>query len=182
MMPIAPLMIEHRLIEKMIAVIENEVDWCEQNGNINMELVDAVIDFIHNYGDRCHHGKEEGILFRELRKKDLPGELTVIMGELMEEHRQARSRSARLTAARDRYVGGDKAALSEIIDCLRFIKSLYPAHIEKEDKMFFLPCMDHFSAEEKEAMLREESDFDARIIHRIYREKMETARQFLSCG
>ena len=78
-----------------IAVIENEVDWCEQNGNINVELVDAVIDFIHNYGDRCHHGKEEGILFRELRKKVLPVELTVIMDELTEEHRESRARAAR---------------------------------------------------------------------------------------
>ncbi len=182
MMPIAPLMIEHRLIEKMIAVIENEVDWCEQNGNINVELVDAVIDFVHNYGDRCHHGKEEGILFRELRKKSMPRELTGIMEELTEEHRLSRSSVARLTVARDKYIRGDKTALPEIADCLGFIKSFYPAHIEREDKMFFLPCMDYFSAEEKNALLKEESEFDSRIIHRIYREKMEKARQFLSCG
>lgn len=72
MLPIAPLMIEHRVIEQMIGIIENEVDWCDQNGSINIELVDAVIDFIQNYGDRCHHGKEEDILFRELKKSNCP--------------------------------------------------------------------------------------------------------------
>ena len=59
MLPIAPLMIEHRLIENMIGIIENEVDWCDPNGSINIGLVDAIIDFVQNYGDRCHHGKEE---------------------------------------------------------------------------------------------------------------------------
>ncbi len=181
MLPIAPLMIEHRLIEKLIGVIENEVDWCEQNSNISMELVDIVIDFIGNYGDRCHHGKEEGILFRELRKKSMSAELVAIMEELSEEHRESRASVARLVEARDRYMQGDKMALPEIVDSLRFIKSLYPAHIEKEDKMFFLPCMDYFSDQEKEAMLKEESDFDMRIIHRIYRDKAQKARQFLSC-
>jgi len=182
-MPIAPLMIEHRLIEKIIAVIENEVDWCEQNGNMNIELVDTVVDFLQNYADRCHHGKEEGILFRELRKKKMSAELTVVMEELMEEHRSSRATVARLIEARDRYViQGDKLALPMIIDCLRFMKILYPAHIEKEDKMFFMPCMEYFSDEERQALLKEESEFDCLIIHRIYRDKMERARQYLSCA
>jgi len=32
----------------------------------------------------------------------------------------------------------------------------YPRHIEKEDKHFFIPCMEYFSEAEKEAMLKEE--------------------------
>lgn len=32
MLPIAPLMIEHRLIEKMIVVIRKEIDRCESEG------------------------------------------------------------------------------------------------------------------------------------------------------
>jgi len=32
MLPIGPLMIEHRLIEKMIAVIGKEIDRCESEG------------------------------------------------------------------------------------------------------------------------------------------------------
>jgi len=181
MMPVAPLMIEHRLIEKMIAVIENEVDWCERNGNVSMELVDIVIDFIQNYGDRCHHGKEEGILFRELRKKNMSGELVTVMEELMEEHRASRATVARLIKMRDRFIQGDKLALPEIVDCLRFIKTLYPAHIEREDKMFFLPSMDYFSDEEKRALLKEESEFDALIMHRVYRDKVHKGRRYLSC-
>ena len=69
MLPIAPLMIEHRLIEKMIVVIRKEIDRCKSEGNINPEFIDAAVDFIRIYADKCHHGKEEDILFRDLRKK-----------------------------------------------------------------------------------------------------------------
>ena len=182
MLPIAPLMIEHRVIEKLIGTIENEVDWCDQEGSINIELIDTVIDFIQNYGDRCHHGKEEEILFRELKKKKMSEEHTAIMNELMEEHRQSKAKVAQLIEARDRFVRGDKMALPDMIECLRFIKSLYPAHIEREDKLFFQPAMDYFSAQEKDEMLKEETEFDRHIIHRIYRDKAQNARRLLSCA
>ena len=145
MLPIAPLMIEHRIIEQMIGIIENEVDWCDQNGSINIELIDAVIDFIQNYGDRCHHGKEEEILFRELKKKKMSDEHTAIMNELINEHRQSKAKVAELIEARDKFQQGDKMALPVMIECLKFLKSLYPAHIEREDKLFFQPAMDYFS-------------------------------------
>ncbi|MBP1749571.1 MAG: hypothetical protein H6Q52_2110 [Deltaproteobacteria bacterium] len=182
MLPIAPLMMEHRVIEKMIGIIENEVDWCDQNGSINIELIDTVIDFIQNYGDRCHHGKEEEILFRELKKKQMSDEHTVIMNELIREHRQSKAKVAELIEARDRLLQGDKMALPVIIECLRFLKSLYPAHIEREDKLFFQPSMDYFSAQEKDELLKEETEFDRHIIHRIYRDKMQNARRLLSCA
>ena len=67
MLPIAPLMIEHRLIEQMTAVIRKEVERCESEGNINPE----------------------------------------------------------------------------------YMTDFYPKHIEKEDKRFFLPCMNYFTQEEK---------------------------------
>ncbi len=182
MLPIAPLMIEHRVIEKMVAIIENEVDWCDQNSSINIGLVDTVIDFMQNYGDRCHHGKEEEILFRELKKKKMSDEHMAIMNELIDEHRQSKNKVAELTVARDRYIQGDKMALPDIVECLRFLKALYPAHIEREDKIFFQPSMEYFSAREKDEMLKQEIEFDRHIIHRIYRDKMQNARRLISCA
>jgi hypothetical protein len=69
-----------------------------------------------------------------------------------------------------------------MIQCLRFIKTLYPAHIEREDKLFFQPVMNYFSAQEKDEMLKEETEFDRHIIHRIYRDKAQNARRLLSCA
>jgi hemerythrin-like domain-containing protein len=172
MLPIAPLMIEHRLIERMIAVIRKKIDRSESEGSINPEFVDAAVDFIRVYADKCHHGKEEEILFRDLNEKELPDELKSIVSELIEEHRRGRKTVADLVEAKARYVRGDKQALPAILNSLRYMTDFYPKHIEKEDKHFFLPCMAYFTAEEKEAMLKEEWEFDKNLIHQIYKAKV----------
>lgn len=172
MLPVAPLMIEHRLIEKMIAVIRKEIDRCESEGNINPEFIDAAVDFIRTYADKCHHGKEEDVLFRDLRGKELPGALKGIVSELIDEHQLGRKAVKDLVEAKQRYIRGDKQAVPAILDCLRYMTDFYPKHIEKEDRHFFLPCMNYFTSEEKEAMLKEEWEFDKNLIHRIYKDKI----------
>lgn len=74
MKPIGPLMPEHRLIERMVALTREEVNKIDQTGDIEPSLVDAVVDFLRVYADRTHHGKEEHILFIELAKKPLSPE------------------------------------------------------------------------------------------------------------
>lgn len=65
-----PLMIEHRLIEKMIAVIKDTLKQVESTKKIDPLFVDKAVDFIQTYADRTHHGKEEDILFRDLGEKE----------------------------------------------------------------------------------------------------------------
>jgi len=170
-------MIEHRLIERMIRVIEAELTRIEQNGEINPDFVDATVDFIKTYTDSCHHGKEENILFRELNLKPLTAELDRILNELVEEHRKGREVVGRLLKAKERYVRGESDALSPIIECMRWLVDFYPKHIEKEDRHFFLPCMGYFTKEEKDAMLHEEMDFDRNFVHARYKSVVETSER-----
>jgi hemerythrin-like domain-containing protein len=97
------------------------------------------------------------------------------MNEILEEHQQARNALADLEDAKTRYLKGDRESLSRIISTIRFLVELYPRHIEKEDRHFFLPCMEYFSREEKDAMLAQEYEFDRNLIHQIYKEKVTTA-------
>jgi hemerythrin-like domain-containing protein len=181
MMPIGPLMIEHRLIERMITVMKAELQRLEKEKEVDTAFIVTAVDFIRTYADRCHHGKEEDILFRELEKKDLSEEHKRIMNELLEEHQWGRKTTGRLVEANDNYIDGDQNALSIISDCLRSLVAFYPKHIEKEDKHFFLPVMDYFSQDEKDAMLREGYDFDQRLIHEKYEKTVvETAKRFRS--
>jgi len=90
MMPIGPLMIEHRLIERMIEVMRRQLRLWEGGRKANPSFIETAVDFIKTYADRCHHGKEEDILFRDLSKKPISGDPWRIMEELMEEHRWGR--------------------------------------------------------------------------------------------
>ncbi len=173
MMPIGPLMIEHRLIERMIRQIDRAVQRMKQTGQADIVFVDHAVDFIRTYADRCHHGKEENILFRELAKKNIPPDHRRIMDELVAEHVWGRSKVAEIVAAKDRYVQGDKTASAALADAITALTAFYPKHIEKEDKGFFLPVMEHFSQAEKDQMLQEGYDFDAGLIHEKYKMLVE---------
>jgi len=184
MMPIGPLMIEHRLIERMIEVMREELLLIEKEKKVDAEFIEMAVDFIRSYADRCHHGKEEDILFRDLGAKKLSDDHRRTMDELVEEHRFGRRVTARLVEANRRYVQGNQDSLSVISDCIRSLIEFYPKHIEKEDKHLFIPCMEYFSEPEKEAMLKEEWEFDKSLIHEKYRnvvvavEKILIAKKF----
>jgi hemerythrin-like domain-containing protein len=171
MMPIAPLMIEHRVIEKMISLIGVAIPVIKKAGTVDGLLIDTFADFIRTYADRCHHGKEEEILFRDLSRKKLVEDHQQIMAELIEDHKWGRVKVSQLLQANEEYVEGKPEALGKVLACLKEIADFYPIHIEKEDKHFFLPCMDYFTESERDRMLEEEMDFDKGFIHKIYKEK-----------
>ena len=168
MLPIGPMMAEHRLIERMIFIIKDELTNIQNENKIDPIFIDNAVDFIRTYADQTHHGKEEDILFRELKKKKLSNEHERIMNELIEEHKFGRKTTRALLEAKDEYVQGNQNAITTIIDTMNSLVDFYPKHIEKEDKHFFIPVMDYFSKEEQDAMLDEGQVFDRRMIHRKY--------------
>jgi hemerythrin-like domain-containing protein len=180
MMPIGPLMIEHRLIERMIDVMQEELNIFEKEKKLDPEFLEMAVDFIRTYADRCHHGKEEDILFRELRGKKLKDEHRHTMEELIEDHRRGRTFTARLGEANKRYVEGDRDAMSTVTDCMKSLVQFYPKHIEKEDKHFFIPCMEYFTETERQAILGEEWEFDRNLIHEKYKKIVIAAEEELT--
>ena len=66
-----PLMIEHRLIERMLVIIQERLGEVEKTRKIDASFVDTAVDFVRSYADRTHHGKEEDIMFRVLNNKGL---------------------------------------------------------------------------------------------------------------
>ena len=174
MMPIGPLMIEHRLIERMIAVMNKAVEKFETDNKADTRLIDEAIDFVKVYADKCHHGKEEDILFRELMKKKLTPELEKILKELIVEHVHGRRLVKKLSEENQRYANGDGNSLCGIIENAKTLTEFYVGHIEKEDKHFFIPCMQYFSQEEQDKMLAEMWEFDRMMIHKKYTEVVST--------
>ena len=163
-----PLMIEHRLIERMLTIIKDGLLQVEETQKIDPLFVDKAVDFIRTYADRTHHGKEEDILFRDLNNKGLSEVDRRVMNELIEEHLFGRSATKALVDANTRYRNGDSSALGDIARHLQTLLDFYPKHIEKEDKVFFPASRVYFSEAEDKAMLAEFLDFDRKMIHEKY--------------
>jgi len=168
MLPIDALMQEHRLIERMISQMKKELLRMQETSEVNVAFIDVAVDFIRVYADRCHHGKEEGVLFRGLSGKAMSSEHAGMMRELIDAHVYARKTTGNLASAKERYLKGDGEARNDIWKLLNDLIEFYPRHIDKEDKRFFYPSMSYFTGQEQEAMLNEFWDFDRKIVHEHY--------------
>jgi len=168
LLPIGLLMREHRLIERMIKLMTVELSRISETNKVDSNFIDIAIDFLRTYADRCHHGKEADILFRDLAKKKMSVDHNRIMQELIQEHVYARKTVGDLEKAKESHSKGDVEALNDILKLIKDLVELYSKHIEKEDKRFFFPCMEYLTKQEQESMVQEFLDFDRRMIHEKY--------------
>ena len=168
MKPIGPLMREHRLIERMVKILEKELIKIKKTGEVDTNVIFSGVDFFRTYADRTHHGKEEDILFRDLEKKELSSEHKKIMDNLVEDHILARKIVGALNDANNSVIKGNKGYIKVIIFNLEKLVKLYPKHIYVEDKEFFYPILDYFSKDEQDIMLQEFWEFDQKMIHEKY--------------
>ncbi len=178
MLPIGPLMVEHRLIEKIVAIMEKQADRIKKNQLADIGYVDSIIDFVKTYADRCHHGKEEDILFKGLKDKNLSAEHLEMVNALIKEHNYARRITSQIVEERNNYFNSTSEAEKQLIafeiyEHLKALVNFYPVHIKKEDKEFFFPCMEYFTKKEKQKMLDQFFEFDRNLIHQKYRKLVQ---------
>jgi hemerythrin-like domain-containing protein len=127
---------EHRLIERVLHVLEVAMQRLERNEDVANDFLEKALDFIENYSDRCHHGKEEDILFPILKSRGIPIDGGPI-GVMLMEHEEGRRLIRILSAATKGYIEGDVAKKNEMIEnALAFVR-LLRQHIYKEDQILY---------------------------------------------
>jgi hemerythrin-like domain-containing protein len=188
MQPIGPLMIEHRLIERLLNLMAREFKRIKDNTDVDPEFafvdpgfIDTAVEFIRTYADRCHHGKEDDLLFKALAAKDLSPEHRRTMDDLIREHAWAREATASLVKAKEAYLLEKRGALDDLMEQMGKLVDFYPRHIDKEDKHFFIPCMAYFSQAEQADLLARMYEFDRQLIHEKYRGVVESMEQRRGC-
>jgi hemerythrin-like domain-containing protein len=174
MQPIGLLMKEHRLIERMIPLLEKELKSTQQTLEIDTDFIEVVVDFFITYADKTHHKKEEDILFKSLKKKNISAKHKKILDKLLKDHKASREIVRSLHHANIRYKQGYHANIKLIHNCISKLITLYPKHINLEDKQFFFPAMDYFTTDECNIMLEEFYNFDKIVIHEHYSDLIDT--------
>lgn len=167
MNPLGSLIIEHRTIERMLSVFMQERQRIVKTQHIDYGAVRISVDFFKTYIDEFHHTKEENILFRTLDKKPLSREDRMVMEELLDEHSRARSVVEKLEKV-VRYREQAHVTLTEIASHMEMLLKWYPAHIEKEDKRFFVQAMRYLSDQEQASLLEELQEFDRSFTQQRY--------------
>jgi hemerythrin-like domain-containing protein len=127
---------EHRLILRMIALLERNAAGTAEGVYTNWQFYLDGVDFIRSYADRFHHAKEEDVLFAALVKNGMPRENSPVAAMLME-HDQGRTYVQGMeTAVREAIDGipGREAAIAE--NALAYV-TLLRDHISKEDDILY---------------------------------------------
>jgi hemerythrin-like domain-containing protein len=168
MKAIAMLMMEHRLIEKMIDTVKSRIPALMRTQTVNTDFIDTTIDFIKTYADQVHHGKEEDILFRECTLKAMSEDDAEMMQKLTDEHIDLRMVVSELQQVNQGLRNG-REAVETMVEKLNALVAFYPAHIEMEDRHFFPNSEKYFSEVEQKRLFEEFSEFDRTLIHEKYR-------------
>jgi len=131
------MMEEHKYILRMLEVVRKA---CAQvmNGNvIDYQDFDQMIDFIRNYADAHHHGKEEKLLFHEMVTHLGPLGNKLITHGMLVEHDLGRLFIKELNDALNRVKTGDDESRLDVIANAISYTHLLKRHIGKEDTVVY---------------------------------------------
>jgi hemerythrin-like domain-containing protein len=130
------LVTEHRLILRMIALLERNAPRTADGTYTNWHFYLDGVDFIRNYADRFHHAKEEDVLFEALVKNGMPREHSPVAAMLME-HDQGRAFVKAMETAALEELSGQTGRERIIADNALAYAALLREHIAKEDEILY---------------------------------------------
>ncbi|PKM50598.1 MAG: hemerythrin [Firmicutes bacterium HGW-Firmicutes-7] len=128
---------EHKYIKRMLQVLRKASYRVLQGEGIDFNDFYQMIDFVRNYADNHHHGKEEKLLFNRMVEELGPlGEKLIRHGMLVE-HDLGRLYMKDLEEALVKVRGGDEEAKIDIIANAVAYTNLLNRHIDKEDTVIY---------------------------------------------
>lgn len=151
MKPTDLLMTEHRVIEQVLACLGRMADRAASDGTLDVDAARKAVDFFRNFGDRCHHGKEEKHLFPLMETRGFAHDEGPI-GRMLYEHAVGRRYLDAIAANVEAAAKGDAAAAGRFVDNAGAYAYWLREHILKEDNVLF-PMADRALAPEDQRQL-----------------------------
>lgn len=125
---------EHRNIERLLAVLEHELDIFDRSGRPDYEVIRAIIAYFEVYTEMYHHAQEDRV-FAKLKIRD-PAAAAKI-GDLAHEHRQGAERLRRVANAVDGVLADREVLRQDVDRIVRDFLQHERHHIRMEDRDFF---------------------------------------------
>ncbi len=161
------LMDEHRVIERVLAVLETAASRLEDGETLDPSLFIDATEFIREFADGCHHQKEEGVLFKAMNDAGMPSDEGPI-AVMLAEHEQARAYTRGLLEAAQKMQAGEADAVEAVILIARRYAALLREHIAKEDVVLFPMAETTIPASERDRLLAEYERVEEEGVHDKY--------------
>lgn len=145
------LLEEHRLIERMLKVLEDAAGRLERGESVPASMLSGMLEFIQVYADAGHHGKEEGVFFPALAARGLEPDESAI-GAFRAQHETGRALVREMREALPAAARGDSAGSQAFAASAREYIALLREHIRLEDHLFVAYALDYLSDDEDAAL------------------------------
>ncbi len=160
---------EHRNIEKLLGVLEQELGVFDRRERPDYETLQAVIDYFAEHPARCHHPKEDMIV--DILKVRDPAAARAI-GDIETDHKLEGERLRRLAHTIESVRTGGELPRQAVDDVMREFIAHERRHIELEERALFPAALRVLRAADWtriDARMRDERDplFDKTVEQRF---------------
>lgn len=128
------LLEEHRNIDKLLLVLERELDVFDRSEAPDYEIFQAVIQYFQDYPENCHHPKED-MVFEKLKARDAAAADRV--GDAEADHRVETLRLRRLVEAVEDILAGREFLRQTFHDVVHEFIAHQRQHMDKEERLLF---------------------------------------------
>jgi hemerythrin-like domain-containing protein len=128
------LLEEHRNIDKLLLVLEHELEVFDRSEEPDYEILQAVIQYFQDYPESCHHPKED-MVFEKLKVRD-PAAANRI-GDVEAEHQVETMRLCRLVEAVEEILAGREFLRQTFHDVVHDFIEHQRQHMDKEERLLF---------------------------------------------
>jgi hemerythrin-like domain-containing protein len=125
---------EHRNIEKLLLVLEQELSVFDRGERPDYEVIRAVIAYFEVYPDVYHHPQED-MVFKKLNARDAAAAANI--GDLAAEHRSGAKRLRRVAQAVESVLMDREVLRHTVDDIIRDFIVHERRHIAMEERDFF---------------------------------------------
>ena len=139
------LLEEHQNIEKLLLVLEHELEIFDRSGRPDYEILQTIIQYFQDYPENCHHPKEE-LIFEKLKLRDPAAAKR--FGNVEAEH-AVETRRLRSFARAVEYILADQEFLRETFHLAvhDFIEH-QREHLKKEERLLFPAALKALQSED----------------------------------
>ena len=154
MKPTDVLKEEHRGIELMLDILEAILERMESGTKANSGHLEKIMEFFQVFADKCHHGKEEDLLFPSLEAAGVPKEGGPI-AVMLSEHNQGRAFIRGMRAGIEQINNGNPGGEPFFRENAWNYIMLLRQHIDKEDNILFRMADVHIPEKRQEELIGE---------------------------
>lgn len=145
---------EHQGVLLALSILEKINQKLKKGEEVDPRHLEQLLEFMRIFVDKCHHSKEEDLLFPALEKTGVPKTGGPI-GMMLEEHDLGRNYVKDFAQSLEEYKKGDKKAASKIVKSTTGYITLLKEHIDKEDNILYMIADMHLSPKIQKELLKE---------------------------